>query len=123
MSSPLASVSAVLRRLSIDQLVEARAIGLDGAYVRSAIAAGAQPDVESLVELRTLGIRADQIARARSAGARTNDDIVESVMTPRVHVTVPKMKGWPFEGKRAPNTGRPASAPPDWDPPENDPGG
>ena len=107
--------SAGLGRLTIDQLVEARAIGLGGDYARAAIAAGARPNIEDLVQFRTLGIRPDQIARARKAGAVTNDQIVEQIMTP-------KFKGWPFEGARPRNTGRPAAAPPDWNPPDSDPG-
>ncbi len=108
----LASVG--LTGLSLDQLVEARATGLNGGYIREAVAAGARPNLDELVELRTLGITPAQIGSARRAGARSNDDIIEMIMTP-------KLKGWPFEGSRppgvpAPRTGRPAASPPNWNP-------
>ena len=107
--------SAGLPRLSLDELVEARAIGLNGSYVRGAIAAGARPDLEGLVELRTLGISPAQIARARAAGAVTNSQIVERAMGAPgdVHVTGPKFKGWPFEGARPPAAPRPPEPPED----------
>ena len=122
--------AAGLGNLDTDEIVKAKAIGLNGSYVRSALAAGAQRDLDGLVQLRTLGIRPDQIARARAAGARSNDDIVEHAMgvPNHVNVTVPKFKGWPFEGARPPqpprppNTGKGAKSPPDWDEPEVNPG-
>lgn len=113
--------NAGLTGLTLDQLVEARAIGLSGNYVRAAVGAGARPDMDGLVQLRTLGITPDQIARARKAGATTNDQIVEMVLTGMHSRYVPKLKGWPFEGVRPPNTGRPAASPPDWDSPNRDP--
>jgi beta-lactamase regulating signal transducer with metallopeptidase domain len=105
--------NAGLPRLSMDQLVEARAIGLNGSYVRGAIAAGARADLEGLVELRTLGISPSQIARARAAGAVTNSQIIERAMgiPGDVHVTGPKFKGWPFEGARPPAAPRPPQPP------------
>ena len=110
--------NAGLTGLTLDQLVEARAIGLNGNYVRAAVGAGARPDMDGLVQLRTLGITPDQIARARKAGATTNDQIVEMILTGMRSRYAPKLKGWPFEGVRPPNTGRPAPAPPDWTSPD-----
>ena len=113
--------NAGLTGLTLDQLVEARAIGLNGNYVRAAVGAGARPDMDGLVQLRTLGITPDQIARARKGGATTNAQIVEMILTGMHSHYAPKMKGWPFEGVRPPSTGRPAASPPDWDPPNRDP--
>lgn len=96
--------SAGLPGLSIDQLVEARAIGLSGSYIRSVLAAGARPDLEELVQFRTLGITPRQIAEARRAGARSNDDIIDMIMTPR-------LKGWPFEGRGPPGVPPPPPNP------------
>jgi len=110
--------NAGLTGLTLDQLVEARAIGLNGNYVRAAVGAGARPDMDGLVQFRTLGITPDQIARARKAGATTNDQIVEMILTGMRSRYAPKLKGWPFEGVRPPNTGRPAAAPPDWTSPD-----
>jgi beta-lactamase regulating signal transducer with metallopeptidase domain len=110
--------NAGLTGLTLDQLVEARAIGLNGNYVRAAVGAGARPDMDGLVQFRTLGITPDQIARARKAGATTNDQIVEMILTGMHSRYAPKLKGWPFEGVRPPNTGRPAAAPPDWTSPD-----
>jgi hypothetical protein len=120
--------AAGLGRLSMDEIMEAKAIGLNGSYVRAAVAAGAQRDLDGLVQLKTLGIGPDKIARARAAGARSNDDIVEHAMGVPNHVNVnvnvnaPKFRGWPFQGPRpptpprAPNAGKPAASPPNWDP-------
>ena len=110
--------NAGLSGLTLNQLVEARAIGLNGNYVRAAVGAGARPDMDGLVQFRTLGITPDRIARARKAGATTNEQIVDMILT---GMHAPKLKGWPFEGVRPPNTGRPAASPPDWDPPNRDP--
>jgi len=110
--------NAGLTGLTLDQLVEARAIGLNGNYVRAAVGAGARPDMDGLVQFRTLGITPDQIARARKAGATTNDQIVEMILTGMHSRYAPKLKGWPFGGVRPPNTGRPAAAPPDWTSPD-----
>jgi len=110
--------NAGLTGLTLDQLVEARAIGLNGNYVRAAVGAGARPDMDGLVQFRTLGITPDQIARARKAGATTNDQIVEMILTGMHSRYAPKLKGWPFGGVRPPNTDRPAAAPPDWTSPD-----
>src|SRR6185369_16499337 len=107
-----------LTGIPLGHLARARALGLNGNYVRAAVGAGARPDMDGLVQLRTLGITPDQIARARKAGATTNDQIVEMILTGMRSRYAPKLKGWPFEGVRPPNTGRPAAAPPDWTSPD-----
>jgi hypothetical protein len=88
---------------TLEQIVQARAIGLDGAYARSAVAAGARPMLTDLTELRTVGITPEQIARARKAGAVTSGQIVRSVFGVK-----------PPNPPRPPRTGRPAASPPDW---------
>jgi bla regulator protein BlaR1 len=116
--------SAGLPRLTLNQVVEARAIGLSGGYVRAVVAAGARPEVEGLVQLRTLSITPAQVAEARRAGAVSNGQIASTVMSLGVRR---QLKGWPFTGSARPpeppvppRMGRPAASPPDWDPPEQD---
>src|SRR5207248_8348481 len=112
--------SAGLPGLTPDQLIEARAIGLNGGYVRALVAAGARPEIEGLVQFRALGITPAQVAQARRDGAVSNDQIVSKVMGGMRS----RFKGWPFSGARPSNfrahTGRPAASPPNWDPPDRD---
>jgi beta-lactamase regulating signal transducer with metallopeptidase domain len=111
--------SAGLRNLPLNEILEARAIGLTGDYARSVIAAGVRPSVEDLIQFRTLGITPEKIARARQAGATTNHEIV------RMAVTGLSRRGWPFAGPppplppMPPRTGKPAPSPPNWDNPDD----
>lgn len=106
--------------LTLGDIVQARAINLNGDYIRAAVAAGARPNFADLAQLRTMSITPEKIASARHAGATTTGQIVEMAVTDEL-----KRHGWPFEGARPPgaprppHTGRPVASPPNRD---NDPG-
>jgi beta-lactamase regulating signal transducer with metallopeptidase domain len=112
--------SAGLRNLTLGQLVDARAIGLTGDYVRAIAATGVRPTLEDLIQFRTLGITPGRIVRARQAGATTTGEIVQMSIIGDL-----KRHGWPFEGSKPPRPptpprrGRPAASPPNWDNPDD----
>jgi len=91
--------------ITADELMEARAVGLSGDYVRAMRSAGIRGDLDDFVELRSVGIDPAFAARAKAAGVRlrTPDDLI------RLRVlgsSVPKVPG----------RGLPGASPPNWDP-------
>ena len=103
-------IGAGFPRMSAEDLVSARAIGLTGAYVQAMRAAGVRGDLDDFVQLHTLGIDPGFVQRARKRGYSTSDpdDIVELRVLGRVDGPAPP---------RPPRAAVPAPAPPDWDPP------
>jgi hypothetical protein len=65
--------------ISADQLMEARAIGLDGNYIRAMRSAGVNGSFDDFVQLWAVGVDPAFAARTRAAGIRIRraDDLVE----------------------------------------------
>lgn len=59
-----------LRNLGGEDLVELKAVGVSGAYIRDLAAAGFRPDKDGLVEARAMRINSDYIRDIASAGYR-----------------------------------------------------
>jgi len=65
-----------------DELVQARAVGVTGGYVRSLKALGVRGDMDDFVQLRTLGVTPAFVQRARNAGVNVADiDELVELMT------------------------------------------
>jgi hypothetical protein len=105
-------IAAGFPHITDDEIVGARAVGLTGSYVRAMKQAGVRGDLDDFVSLRTVGVDPAFAMRARRAGYSTidADDLVQLRALGRVAPPVPP---------RPPNVARP----PNWDPPESDPGG
>jgi len=118
-----ALVAAGFPGITADELMEARAVGLTGAYVSAMRSAGIQGDLDDFVQLRTVGVDPAFAARVRASGVqvRNADDLIElrALGTARMpvppHAAVP-----PVPPSRR---GKPAASPPNWNVPDNDPGG
>jgi len=91
--------------ITADELMEARAVGLSGDYVRAMRSAGIQGDLDAFVELRSVGIDPAFAARAKAAGVRlrTPDDLIQ-------------LRALGSSVAKIPGRGRPAASPPNWDP-------
>ena len=91
--------------ITADELMEARAVGLTGDYVRAMRSAGIQGALDDFVELRSVGIDPAFAARAKAAGVRlrTPDDLIQLRV---LGSSVAKVHG----------RGRHAASPPNWDP-------
>ena len=91
--------------ITADELMEARAVGLSGDYVRAMRSAGIQGDLDDFVELRSVGIDPAFAARARAAGVhlRTPDDLIQ-------------LRALGGSAAKVHGRGHPAASPPDWDP-------
>jgi len=109
-------IGAGFPSISADDIVGARAVGLNGSYVRALKSAGVRGDLDDFIQLRSIGIDPAFAQRAHKAGHATinADDLVELRVLGR---TVPPAP------PRPPRAALPAAAPPNWDPPESDPGG
>jgi hypothetical protein len=72
-------VAAGFPSITADELMEARAVGLSGDYVRAMKSAGIQGDLDDFVDLRAVGVDPAFAARAKAAGikVRSADDLVE----------------------------------------------
>jgi hypothetical protein len=72
-------VTAGFPSITASELMEARAVGLSGDYVRAMKAAGIQGDLDDFVELRSVGVDPAFAARAKASGLRIRsaDDLVE----------------------------------------------
>jgi bla regulator protein BlaR1 len=105
-------VAAGFPSISADELVEARAVGVTGAYVSAMRAAGVQGDLDDFIELRAVGLDPGFAARVRASGIKVlkADDLVELKMlgTARAKIS---------ERAPQPGGGNPDANPePDWDP-------
>jgi hypothetical protein len=65
--------------MTADQVVEARAVGLTGAYVRAMKSAGVRGGFDDFIQLRAVGVSPAFAQRARQAGyqAITADELVQ----------------------------------------------
>jgi bla regulator protein blaR1 len=65
--------------ITADELMEARAIGLSGGYVRAMRSAGVQGDLDDFVQLRAVGVDPAFAVRVKASGIRVLrvDDLVE----------------------------------------------
>jgi beta-lactamase regulating signal transducer with metallopeptidase domain len=72
-------VKAGFRGISPDQLTEARAVGLDGSYVRQLSDAGVRAHFDDYVQLRAVGVTPEYVRSLRKAGYvfRNADELVE----------------------------------------------
>jgi hypothetical protein len=105
-------VAAGFPSISADELVEARAVGVTGAYVSAMRAAGVQGDLDDFIELRAVGLDPGFAARVRASGIKVlkADDLVELKMLGTARAKI---------SERAPQAGggNPDANPePDWDP-------
>jgi hypothetical protein len=109
-------IAAGFPRISDDEIVGARAIGLTGSYVRAMKQAGVRGDLDDFVSLRTVGVDPAFAMRARKAGYPTiaADELIQLRALGRMAPPAPP---------RRPRAALPAAFPPNWDPPESDPGG
>jgi bla regulator protein BlaR1 len=109
-------IAAGFPRISDDEIVGARAVGLTGSYVRAMKEAGVRGDLDDFVSLRTVGVDPSFAMRARKAGHSTiaADDLIELRALGRMSPPAPP---------RPPRAALPGASPPNWDPPESDPGG
>ena len=109
-------IGAGFPNISADDVVGARAIGLNGSYIRTMKSAGVRGDLDDFIQLRAMGIDPTFAQRARkgSNGTIDADDLVEQRALGRVVPPAPP---------RPPRAALPAAAPPNWDPPGADPGG
>jgi beta-lactamase regulating signal transducer with metallopeptidase domain len=91
--------------ITADELMEARAIGLSGDYVRAMRSAGIRGDLDDFVELRSVGIDPALAARAKAAGVRlrTSEDLIQ-------------LRALGSSAAKVHGRGHPAASPPDWDP-------
>jgi beta-lactamase regulating signal transducer with metallopeptidase domain len=91
--------------ITADELMEARAIGLSGDYVRAMRSAGIRGDLDDFVELRSVGIDPALAARAKAAGVhlRTPDDLIQ-------------LRALGSSAAKVHDRGHPAASPPDWNP-------
>jgi len=105
-------IGAGFPTLTPDDIVGARAIGLTGSYVRALKSAGVRGDLDDFIQLRAVGIDPAFAQRARKAGRPTidADELVE-------------MRALGRSAPPAPPRPPRAASPPNWDPPESDPGG
>jgi hypothetical protein len=109
-------LAAGFPRISDDEIVGARAIGLTGSYVRAMRQAGVRGDLDDFVSLRSVGVDPALAMRARKAGYSTiaADELIQLRALGRMAPPAPP---------RRPRAALPAASPPNWDPPESDPGG
>jgi beta-lactamase regulating signal transducer with metallopeptidase domain len=95
--------------ITADELMEARAVGLSGDYVRAMRSAGIQGDLDDFVELRSVGIDPAFAARAKAAGVRlrTPDDLI-------------RLRVLGSSATKVPGRGLPGASPPNWGPAKPD---
>jgi len=95
--------------ITADELMEARAVGLSGDYVRAMRSAGIQGDLDDFVELRSVGIDPAFAARAKAAGIRlrTPDDLI-------------RLRVLGSSAAKVPGRGLPGASPPNWGPAKPD---
>ena len=68
------SIASVgFRKLTIDDLTSARAIGLGGDYARGMAAAGIRPDMDDYIQLRAVGVPVSYVQSMRRAGIDVSD--------------------------------------------------
>jgi hypothetical protein len=115
-------VAAGFPSISADELVEARAVGVTGAYVSAMRAAGVQGDLDDFIELRAVGLDPGFAARVRASGIKVlkADDLVELKMlgtaragawrAPKVYVKTSE------RASQAEGGNLDANPEPDWDP-------
>ena len=115
-------VAAGFPSIDADGLVEARAIGITGGYIRAMRAAGVQGDMDDFVQLRAVGVDPEFVARVRRSGmsVRDADDLV--ALRAMSGVKPPAPPAPPNPPAPPGRTGRPAASPPDWGPVDPDDG-
>jgi hypothetical protein len=101
-------VAAGFPSIDADDLIQARVLGLNGAYIRAMRNAGARGDLDDFAQLLTIGIDPGFVERARRAGVNVSDadEIVQ------LHA----LGGAPLPPKppKPPKRGLPAASPPNW---------
>lgn len=114
-------VRAGFASITAEQLMEARAVGVSGEYVSALRSAGVAGDFDDFVQLRAVGVDPSFAARVRASGTTVirAEDLVELKALGTARPSVPARPPLP---PRQPRRGSPA-APPDWNPPDEDPGG
>jgi beta-lactamase regulating signal transducer with metallopeptidase domain len=116
-------VRAGFPSINAEELMEARAVGVTGAYVSAMRAAGVQGPLDDFVELRAVGVDPAFAARVKASGIRVvrADDLVQ---LKALGVSRPPAPPRPPVPHHQPSRrGLPAASPPDWNPPDEDPGG
>jgi hypothetical protein len=113
-------VAAGFANITEDELTEARAVGLNGSYVRSMRAAGVNASLDDYIQLWAVGVRPDYVRTLRASGYtfRNVDQLVEMQA---LGITARDLKSSPPDRTRRLNI-----PPPDWDPladPDPDPDG
>ena len=68
-----AIAAAGFPKLTVDDVVQARALGIDPTYIRRMRSAGVKGDLDNLAELRAVGVTPEFVARAKQAGVNPND--------------------------------------------------
>ena len=116
-------VAAGFPSITADGLMEARAIGLTGDYVRAMRAAGVQGTLDDFVQLRAVGVDPSLAARARASGIKRldADSLVQLRALGMSRAPVPPKPPVPPQAHS--RQGRPAASPPNWNIPDEDPGG
>lgn len=75
----LAEIEAAgLKDLGVEKLIELKALGIDGKYIKETRGAGFDPSVDKLVELKVQGIKSEYINQMQATGLQlTLDKLVE----------------------------------------------
>ncbi len=96
-----ALVAAGFPSITADELMEARSVGVTGAYVSAMRSAGIQGDLDDFVQLRAVGVDPAFAARVKASGikVRSADDLVELralgvVKPPQPPRAPPPPRGW-----------------------------
>jgi hypothetical protein len=102
-------VAAGFPSIGADELMEARAVGLNGGYVRAMRAAGVRGNMDDFVQLRAVGVDPAFAARVKASGIKVlrADDLVELHALGVTKLPAPPRSPVPARG---------------WEP-DNDPGG
>jgi hypothetical protein len=116
-------VAAGFPSITADELMEARAIGVTGGYVSAMRSAGVKGDLDDFVQLRAVGVDPGFAARVKASGIRviSADDLVQ--LRALGISRVPAPPHGPVPPRPTSRKGLPAASPPNWNPPDSDPGG
>jgi bla regulator protein BlaR1 len=118
-----ALVAAGFPSITVDELMEARAIGMTGAYVNAMRSAGVRGDLDDFVQLRAVGVDPSFAARVKASGVQviSADDLVQ--LRALGSTRVPRPPHPPAPPRPPSRKGLPAASPPNWNVPDSDPGG
>ena len=98
-SRPLAS--AGLRDLDAEEVRQARATGIDPAYIRGMNAAGFRGDVEDYIQMRAVGITPEFANQYRKSGYKVRDP--DQLVKLKVHgITAETLRNLPATPPRPP---------------------